>query len=145
MKISTKGRYALRVMIDLAVHDTGEFISLRNVSKRQEITIKYLEQIIPLLNRAGFLRSTRGKDGGYRLAMPAKDYTVGGILRAVEGSLAPVVCVEDEPNRCPKRADCSTLHVWAGLDRVINEYLDGITLDELAERDKSLGGFDYSI
>lgn len=145
MKISTKGRYALRVMIDLAVHDTGEFISLRNVSKRQEITIKYLEQIIPLLSRAGFLRSTRGKDGGYRLAMPAKDYTVGGILRAVEGSLAPVVCVEGEPNRCPKRADCSTLHVWIGLDKVINDYLDGITLEELAERDKSMGGFDYCI
>jgi Rrf2 family protein len=145
MKISTKGRYALRVMVDLAVNDTGEFISLRHVSARQEITIKYLEQIIPLLNRAGFLKSTRGKDGGYRLAKPARDYTVGGILRAVEGNLAPVACLEDDPNRCPRRADCTTLNVWMGLDKVINDYLDGITLEELAERDKSIEGFDYSI
>ncbi|MDR0615963.1 MAG: Rrf2 family transcriptional regulator [Synergistaceae bacterium] len=145
MKISTKGRYALRVMVDLAANDTGEFISLRNVSTRQEITIKYLEQIIPLLNRAGFLKSTRGKDGGYRLAKPSRNYTVGGILRAVEGNLAPVACLEDKPNRCPRRADCSTLNVWAGLDKVINDYLDGIRLDDLAEREKNIDGFDYSI
>jgi Rrf2 family protein len=145
MKISTKGRYALRVMVDLAINDTGEYIPLKNVSARQEITIKYLEQIIPMLNRVGYLKSTRGKDGGYRLAKSPRDYTVGDILRAVEGSLAPVACMEDDPNRCPRCAGCSTLPVWAGLDRVINEYLDGITLDELAERKKNLDGLDYSI
>jgi Rrf2 family protein len=132
-------------MVDLAINDTGEFIPLKNVSSRQEITIKYLEQIIPLLSRAGYLKSTRGKDGGYRLAKPARDYTVGDILRAVEGSLAPVACMDDEPNKCPRCAGCSTLHVWVGLDRVINEYLDGIKLDELAERKKDLDGQDYSI
>ncbi|MDR3321252.1 MAG: Rrf2 family transcriptional regulator [Synergistaceae bacterium] len=145
MKISTKGRYALRVMVDLAINDTGEFIPLKNVSARQEITIKYLEQIIPLLSRSGYLKSTRGKDGGYRLAKPAREYTVGDILRAVEGSLAPVACMDDDPNKCPRCAGCSTLHVWEGLDRVINDYLDGISLDELAERKRNLVGQDYTI
>jgi Rrf2 family protein len=145
MKISTKGRYALRVMVDLAINDTGEYIPLKNVSSRQEITIKYLEQIIPLLNRVGYLKSTRGKDGGYRLARAARDYTVGDILRAVEGSLAPVACMEDDPNRCTRRAGCATLPVWTGLDKVINDYLDGITLEDLVDRKKNLDGLDYSI
>jgi Rrf2 family protein len=145
VKISTKGRYALRVMVDLAINNTGEYIPLKNVSARQEITIKYLEQIIPMLSKAGYLKSSRGKDGGYRLARPARNYTVGDILRTVEGNLAPVVCMEDDPNRCPRSADCSTLSVWTGLDKVINDYLDGITLDELAENRKGMEGLDYSI
>ncbi|MDR1482923.1 MAG: Rrf2 family transcriptional regulator [Synergistaceae bacterium] len=145
MKISTKGLYALRVMVDLAINDTGEFIPLKNVSARQDITIKYLEQIIPLLSKAGYLKSSRGKDGGYRLSRPAKSYTVGDILRTVEGNMAPVKCLEDNPNRCLMRADCSALSVWVGLDRVINEYLDSIRLDELAENKKSMEGLDYSI
>jgi Rrf2 family protein len=145
MKISTKGRYALRVMIDLAVHDTGEFIPLRSVSSRQEITIKYLEQIIPMLSRAGYLKSSRGKDGGYRLARPAKDYKVGDILRAVEGDLSPVACMEDDPNRCPRNAWCPTLPLWKGLSDVINEYLDGVTLEDLVDRSSDLGGMNYSI
>jgi Rrf2 family protein len=145
MKISTKGRYALRVMVDLALNDTGEYIPLKSVSSRQEITLKYLEQIIPLLNRVGYLKSSRGKDGGYRLSKNARDYTVGDILRAVEGSLSPVACMDDEPNRCPRRGGCPTLPVWIGLDKVINEYLDGITLDDLVERKKNLDGHDYSI
>jgi Rrf2 family protein len=132
-------------MVDLAINDTGEFIPLKNVSSRQEITIKYLEQIIPLLNRAGYLKSTRGKDGGYRLAKDAREYTVGDILRAVEGSLAPVVCMEDDPNKCPRCAGCPTLSVWKGLDDVINNYLDSITLDELAESKRNLNGQDYTI
>jgi Rrf2 family protein len=145
MKISTKGRYALSIMVDLAVNDTGEFIPLRNVSSRQDITIKYLEQIIPLLSRAGFLKSTRGKDGGYRLARSVREYTVGDILRAVEGNLSPVVCLEDEPNRCPKYGACATLPVWSGLDKVINEYLDSINLEELVNRTKTMDGLDFSI
>jgi Rrf2 family protein len=145
MKMSTKGRYALRVMIDLAIHDTGEFIPLKNVSSRQEITIKYLEQIIPMLSRAGYLRSSRGKDGGYRLARPPKDYRVGDILRAVEGDLSPVACMEDDPNRCPRRGWCSTLPLWEGLNKVINDYLDGVTLDDLVEKSRDLEGQNYSI
>jgi Rrf2 family protein len=145
MKISTKGRYALRVMVDLAIHDSGEFIPLKNVSSRQEITIKYLEQIIPLLSKAGYLRSSRGKDGGYRLARPAGEYTAGDILRTVEGNLSPVACMEDDPNLCPRCAGCSTLPLWIGLDKVINDYLDGITLEDLVDNMKRLNGGDYSI
>ncbi|MDR3280728.1 MAG: Rrf2 family transcriptional regulator [Synergistaceae bacterium] len=145
MKISTKGRYALRVMVDLALHDTGEFIPLRNVSSRQEITIKYLEQIIPMLSRVGYLKSSRGKDGGYRLAKPPRDYRVGDILRAVEGDLSPVACMEDDPNRCPRSGWCPTLPMWEGLNKVINDYLDNITLEELVNESHNLAGLDYSI
>jgi Rrf2 family protein len=145
MKISTKGRYALRVMVDLALHDAGEFIPLKNVSSRQEITVKYLEQIIPLLSKMGYLKSSRGKDGGYRLARHPKDYKVGDILRAVEGDLSPVACMEDDPNRCPRSGWCPTLPMWEGLNKVINDYLDGITLDDLVEQAKNSEGFDYSI
>ena len=132
MKISTKGRYALRVMIDLAGHETGAVISLRDISQRQGITLKYLEQIIPLLSRAGLLKSMRGSSGGYRLTRPASEYTAGEILRAVEGSLVPVACLEDEPNRCSRCGECMTLPFWQGLARVIDNYVDGITLQDLA-------------
>jgi Rrf2 family protein len=129
----------------LALHDTGEFIPLKNVSVRQEITIKYLEQIIPLLSRAGYLKSSRGKDGGYRLARHAKDYRVGDILRTVEGNLSPVACMDDSPNKCPRSRWCSTLPMWMGLNKVINDYLDGITLEELVENNRKMIGLDYSI
>ncbi|MDR1651212.1 MAG: Rrf2 family transcriptional regulator [Synergistaceae bacterium] len=145
MKISTKGRYALRVMVDLAIHDTGEFIPLKNVSSRQEITIKYLEQIIPMLSRAGYLKSSRGKDGGYRLAGSSRDYKVGDILRTVEGDLSPVACMVDDPNRCPRSGWCPTLPMWEGLNKVINDYLDGITLEDLVNQSHNIEGFDYSI
>ena len=131
MKISTKGRYALRVMIDLAGHPQGSVLSLRDISQRQGITLKYLEQIIPMLSRAGLLKSVRVSNGGYRLTRLAADYTAGEILRAVEGSLVPVACLEDEPNRCPRCGDCKTLPLWQGLSRVIDSYLDGITLEDL--------------
>lgn len=131
MKISTKGRYALRVMIDLAGHEVGAVISLRDISQRQGITLKYLEQIIPLLSRAGLLKSVRGSSGGYRLTRPASDYSAGEILRAVEGSLAPVACLEDEPNCCPRCDDCKTLPFWKGLAAVINGYVDSVTLEDL--------------
>ena len=100
MKISTKGRYALRIMIDLAQHDEGEAIPLKEISERQGITLKYMEQIMPLLTRAGYVRSFRGNNGGYLLSKEPSDYTVGDILRTTEGPLAPIACLEDTPNRC---------------------------------------------
>ncbi len=131
MKISTKGRYALRVMIDLAGRQEGAVISLRDISQRQGITLKYLEQIIPLLSRAGLLKSVRGSNGGYRLTRSVSAYTAGEILRAVEGSLVPVACLEDDPNLCPRCDDCKTLPFWQGLSKVIDNYVDGVTLEDL--------------
>jgi Rrf2 family protein len=134
MRISTKGRYALRVMIDLAEHDDGKtFIPLRDISERQGVTVKYLEQIIPPLSRAGYVHSLRGNTGGYRLARPVRSVTVGDILRTMEGSLAPVACLEDEINQCPRCDRCLTLKFWRGLDDVINEYVDGYTLGDLLD------------
>ncbi|GHV46316.1 AsnC family transcriptional regulator [Clostridia bacterium] len=133
MKISTKGRYALRVMADLAMNDKGDYISLKEVATRQEVPIKYLEQIIPLLSKAGYLKSTRGNNGGYRLSRQPRMYTVGDILRAAEGSLAPVACLDDPENVCERQHECITLEVWEGLYRVINEYLNNITLEAMVE------------
>lgn len=132
MKISARGRYALRLMVDLARHDTGEYISLRDVSERQNISLKYLEQIVGALNKAGFLRSVRGPQGGYRLSRRPEEYTAGEILRLMEGSLAPVACLEDKPNRCPRYGECSTIHFWEGFYSRIEEYVDSKTLRELA-------------
>lgn len=145
MKVSTKGRYALRLMIDLGRNDTGEFISLKDISRRQEISIKYLEQIINLLSKAGFLVSLRGPNGGYKLAKPPKEYTVGSILRITEGNLAPVSCLENEPNRCERMSACATVDFWSGLYTLINEYVDSVTLDELVEKDIEGSGTNYSI
>ena len=131
MKISTKGRYALRLMIDLAQHDAGEYISLKEISGRQEISVKYLEQIVILLAKAGFLRSVRGPQGGYKLAKPPQEYKVGDILRLTEGSLAPVACLEHEPNECALYGECPTIAFWQGLAKVVNNYVDGITLQDL--------------
>lgn len=145
MKISTKGRYALRLMLDLAVNDTGGYISLKSIAARQEISEKYLEQIILILNKAGFVKSVRGANGGYRLAKPAQEYTVGMILRLTEGSLAPVACLEDDSNKCPRSGECTTLYVWKKLYEAINGVVDGITLSQLAEMEKSRGANDYVI
>ena len=131
MKISTKGRYALRLMIDLAQHDAGEYISLKEISGRQEISVKYLEQIVILLAKAGFLRSVRGPQGGYKLAKPPQEYKVGDILRLTEGSLAPVACLEHEPTECARYGECPTIAFWQGLAKVVNNYVDGITLQDL--------------
>lgn len=131
MKISTKGRYALRIMIDLAIHDDGNYIRLKEISERQDITLKYMEQIMPLLTRAGYVRSYRGNNGGYMLAKDPEQYTVGEILRTTEGSLAPIPCVEDDPNRCPRCNECITLPFWEGLWDVINEYVDSVTLADM--------------
>lgn len=131
MLISTKGRYALRVMIDLAEHQTDDFIALRDVAQRQEISDKYLESIIRMLVKAKMLESLRGKGGGYKLRFPPERYTVGSILRLTEESLAPVACLEPGADACPKAAQCRTLPLWQGLDKVISEYLDGITIADL--------------
>ncbi|MFR3788306.1 RrF2 family transcriptional regulator [Agathobaculum desmolans] len=138
MKISTKGRYALRLMIDLAQHDAAGYIPLRDISKRQEISAKYLEQIVVQLSRAGFVTSTRGAQGGYQLAKPAADYTVGDILRITEGSLAPVACLAKDPVECPRADECVTLEFWRGLYDVVNRYVDSVTLEELVNQGKTL-------
>jgi len=131
MKISTKGRYAIRVMLDIAAQQSDRFIPLKDVSIRQEISEKYLEQIISTLNRAGYLKSLRGSSGGHRLAKGPETITVGEILRAAEGSLAPVACLDDEINQCPRKDDCLALPLWEGLNRVIQDYVDHITLADL--------------
>ena len=143
MLISTKGRYALRVMIDLAEHQTEEFISLKGIAQRQEISEKYLESIIRTLVKAKILESLRGKGGGYKLKKAPEQYTVGSILRLTEESLAPVSCLEPGAAACPRMAVCRTLPMWQGLEKVINDYLDNITLADLMGRDNA--GYDYVI
>lgn len=133
MKISTKGRYALRLMLDLALNDTGETIRIKDIAARQEISEKYLEQIIAVLNKAGYVKSVRGPQGGYRLARKPKDYTVGMILRLTEGSLAPVSCLDDDPNECTRQEDCVTLYIWEKLYAAINSVVDKYTLADLVE------------
>lgn len=136
MKVSTKGRYALRMMVDLAVHDSGEYISLRDVSERQEVSVKYMEQIVSQLTKAGFLYSVRGPQGGYKLARPSKQYTVGEILRVTEGSLAPVSCLDIVPNPCPRATFCSTLSFWEGLYAEILSFVDNVTLESLRDQEQ---------
>jgi Rrf2 family protein len=143
MKISAKGRYALRLMVDLAQHENGEWIALKDISQRQGISVKYLEQIVSGLSRAGLLRSSRGAAGGYQLTRPAAQYTAGEIIRALEGSLAPVACLEQDPNRCPRRGVCPTIRLWEGLYDVVNQYLDSYTLADIAQAE--IPGYDFSI
>jgi len=145
VKISSRGRYALRFMIDLAQHGNGEAVTLKEVSKRQEISIKYLEQIVTLLNRGGLIRSVRGNQGGYLLTREAKDYTVGDILRIVEGDLFPVACMEEQPNQCTRYPICKTIKFWEGLYGVINRYVDSVTLEDLAAQPEEDNGWSYSI
>ena len=142
--ISTKGRYALRMMVDLAQHQGEGYISLKEIAARQDISKKYLEQIIPILNRAGLLNTSRGFAGGYQLIKPPKDYTVGEIIRATEGSLAPVSCLERNTNTCPRCSECATLFVWEGLQKIENEYFDSITLQDILERQEQ-SGTNYNI
>jgi len=133
MKISTKGRYAVRVMIDLAEHNTGEYIPLTDIAARQGISVKYLESIISVLSKNDYLFSLRGKGGGYKLARRPEEYTAGEILRLIEGSFAPVACLEKKPNRCEKAPHCKTLGMWEGFEKIINEYFDSITVADLLE------------
>ena len=145
MKISTKGRYALRMMIDLAEHQGTGFVALRDIAARQGISKKYLEQIIPILNRSDFLQANRGAQGGYRLAKAPKDYTVKDILELTEGSLAPVTCLDTTPVGCERSESCVTLPLWKGLAEVINNYLDSITLQDLLERQTEMYSNSYII
>lgn len=133
MKISTKGRYALRLMLELATNKTGEYITIKSISARQEISDKYLEQIITVLSRAGFVKSTRGSQGGYKLAKPAEEYTVGMILRLIEGDLVPVACMESKVNECSRASNCATLDVWKQIYDAVSKVVDHITLADLAE------------
>ncbi len=132
MLISTKGRYALRVMIDLAQCDTGEYIPLGEIAARQEISEKYLESIIAVLVKAGFLAGLRGKGGGYKLTRSPEQYTAGSILRLTEGTLAPVACLSHGNTHCERSVECKTLPLWEKLAALIDDCVDGVTLSELA-------------
>ncbi|MBO4897288.1 MAG: Rrf2 family transcriptional regulator [Clostridia bacterium] len=145
MKISTKGRYALRMLLDLAENADGSFVSLKEISERQNISKKYLEQIVPVLHRSNILITGRGYQGGYKLSKSPDKYKVGDILRLTEGSLAPVACLEQAENTCERSADCITLPLWKGLYKVINEYLDGITLQDIIDSRKRLDSDSYII
>jgi len=144
MKISTKGRYALRLMLDIAQHNSGEPVRVKDISQRQEISIKYLEQIISALVKSGYLRSIRGPQGGYLLNRSPSDYKVGDILRVTEGSLAPVECLSTEENTCPRAADCVTLRLWKELDGAIKGVVDKYTLQDLLNWSQE-GIMDYVI
>ena len=131
MRISTKGRYTIRLMLDLAMNASGDPIRLKDVARRQDISEKYLEQIISILNKAGFVRSVRGPQGGYTLQWPPEEYTVGMILRLTEGSLAPVECVDDTNTCCAREDNCATRILWKKLDDAINDVVDHVTLEDL--------------
>jgi len=134
MKISTKGRYALRLMLELAGSLPDSPVTIKAISANQEISEKYLEQIIAVLSRAGFVKSTRGAQGGYRLTRPTAEYTVGMILRQIEGNLVPVACMEDNPNLCSRSATCVTLDVWKQVDEAVSNVVDHITLADLVRK-----------
>jgi len=142
MMVSTKGRYALRVMVDLSEHNTGAYVPLKEIAERQEISQKYLERIMTALSKAGFVGALHGKGGGYKLNRAPSEYTVGEVLKLTEGTLAPVACLEDEHNPCGRAATCSTLPMWTELDRLINHYLERITVGDLA---KNISNGDYII
>lgn len=134
MKISTRGRYSLRMMIDLAQHYNEGFIALKDISNRQDISKKYLEQIIPFLNRSNLLNANKGHLGGYQLAKAPSEITVRDILISAEGSLAPVSCMDNNPNLCEKCKECITLPIYEGLYDVVNKYFESITLEDIITR-----------
>ena len=145
MKISTKGRYALRMLIDLALHQQDGFIALKDIAARQNISKKYLEQIVPILNKSNILQANRGFQGGYRLVNPPCAYRVGSILRLTEGSLTPIACLDWNPEGCERRNDCMTLPMWQGLSKVIADYLDNITLQDIIDDYQARGVNNYNI
>lgn len=134
MKISTKGRYALRTLIDLAQHSNRGLVALKDIAGRQEISQKYLEQIVTQMSKAGFLKGVRGPQGGYRLARAPQDYNVAEILEAIEGSLAPVSCLGTDKNECDRCGCCSTLDLWEGLYKTVMDYLSAVSLQDLVDR-----------
>ena len=135
MMVSTKGRYALRVMIDLAEHNTRDYIPLADIAKRQEISEKYLESIVGVLSKKGLVESLRGKGGGYRLNRLPEEYTVASILKVTEGSLAPIACLENEVNTCPRAAECRTIDMWTKLYKLIDDFFEGVTIADLIRPD----------
>lgn len=145
MKISTKGRYAIRMLLDLAKQKDGGYTALKDIAERQGISKKYLEQIVPVLNKSSVLQTNRGFQGGYRLAKSPDKYTVGMILRLTEGSLAPISCLENFPNECERSGECPTLYVWQGLYDCITDYLDNITLQDILDHEKESYSNDYVI
>lgn len=143
MRISTRGRYALRLMTDVAVHGKMGYVSLKDVATRQELSVKYLEQIAGLLGKAGFLHSGRGAQGGYRLARDPATYTVGSILRLTEGNLAPVACLEKGELPCNRQDICATRDFWLGLYDVVNSYVDRFTLADLVQSELEKNGKNF--
>ena len=133
MMVSTRGRYALRVMIELAEHGDNGYIPMKEIAEKQGISLKYLERIVPVLVKNTLLEGIQGKSGGYRLTRPSKEYKVGEILRLTEGDLAPVSCLECGAEHCEHTANCKTLPMWNNLHDLINDYLDSITLADLVE------------
>ena len=131
MKISSRGRYALRMMIDIAQNSEGNRVTIKDISERQNMSVKYLEQIVTHLKRAKLLRSERGSQGGYILTKKPAEYTVGQIIRAIEGDLAPVACLAHENNHCERKGYCQTLDFWKGLYKLVDEYVDSVTLEDL--------------
>ena len=140
MKISTKGRYALRLMLDLAINDGEELIRIKDISKRQGISEKYLEQIISNLKRAGYVKSLRGAQGGYRLSMEPKEYSVGMILRLTEGNMVPVGCLEEKEENCERMDSCITIRLWAMLNDAVKSVIDKVTLQDLVDWEKEAQG-----
>ena len=143
MMVSSKGRYALRVMLDMAEQGDGAWLRLSDIAQRQQLSKKYLESIMAALSRAGLVESSVGKAGGYRLTRPPEQYTVGEILRLMEGSLSPVACLEQNPMQCTRAARCRTLPMWKELYHMVNDYFDSITLADLM--DSGEAGDDYVI
>ena len=145
MKISTKGQYALRMMLDLAINNTGEYITIKSIAARQSLPEKYMEQIMTSLSKAGYVKSIRGSRGGYQLSDKLENYTVGMILRTIEGSLTPVSLLDDIPNASLQSQNCVTFDVWKELNDAINNVVDNITLEELVQRQLAKAGNDYMI
>lgn len=143
MKISTKGRYALRMLIDVARNQGDGYVALKDIANRQNISKKYLEQIVAAMNKPDILKTNRGYQGGYRLAKDPSEYTVGDVLRITEGGLAPVACLDYSPIQCDRAEQCETLYVWQGLYDVINDYLDSITVQDII--DKNADKIDFVI
>ena len=143
MMVSTRGRYALRVMIDIAEHTTGKYITLKEIANRQEISEKYLESILPALTKAGFIDGLRGKGGGYKLSRLPECFTVGSVLKLVEGGFAPVACLESNPVKCGRAGECRTLPMWKKFQEMTDEFFEGITIADLCEQRQ--GCSDYVI
>ena len=138
MKISTRGRYALRLMMDIAMNGKEEPVRIKDIARRQEISEKYLEQIVSVLNKAGFVKSSRGPQGGYRLMRAPQEYTAGSILHLIEGSLAPVACMDMEENDCPRHERCATLLLCQKLHEAMQDVIDHVSLADLIKKQREL-------